>query len=119
MKESIANFSKITTKKTNKYLLLGDMLELGKKTNELHKSLVPYVNNSDIDKLFVHGKKIVKIYRNIKKNKQGNILQHKSDVKDTILPIIQNNDYLMIKGSNSTGLYKISRNLIKGKYNAL
>ena len=119
MKESIANFSKITTKKTNKYLLLGDMLELGKKTNELHKSLVPYVNNSDIDKLFVHGKKIVKIYKNIKKNKQGNILQHKSDVKDTILPIIQNNDYLMIKGSNSTGLYKISRNLIKGKYNAL
>ncbi len=119
MKESIANFSKIKTKKTNKYLLLGDMLELGKKTNKLHKRLVPYVNNSNIDKLFVHGKKIVKIYKNIKKNKQGNILQHKSDVKDTILPIIQNNDYLMIKGSNGTGLYKISSNLIKGKYNAI
>ena len=119
MKESITNFSKIITKKTNKYLLLGDMLELGKKTNQLHKRLVPYVNNSKIDKLFVHGKKIVKIYKNIKKNKQGNILQHKSDVKDTILPIIQNNDYLMIKGSNGTGLYKISNNLIKGKYNAL
>ena len=95
------------------------MLELGNKTNKLHKRLVPYVNNSDIDKLFVHGKKIVKIYKNIKKNKQGNILQHKSDVKDTILPIIQNNDYLMIKGSNGTGLHKISNNLIKGKYNAL
>ncbi len=118
MKESITNFSKITTKRT-KYLLLGDMLELGKKTDNLHKSLVPYVNNLDIDKLFVHGKKITKIYKKIKKNKQGNILQHKSDVKDTILPIIQNNDYLMIKGSNGTGLYKISRNLIRGKYNAL
>ena len=43
------------------------MLELGKKTNKLHKRIVPYVNNSNIYKLFVHGKKIVKIYKNIKK----------------------------------------------------
>ncbi len=118
MKESIINFSRIKTKKTNKYLLLGDMLELGKKTNELHKNLTPFVNNSDIKKLFIHGKKIMKMYKNIKKNKQGNILQHKSDFKDTILPIIRNNDYLMIKGSNATGLHQISKKLIKGKYNA-
>ena len=118
MRESINNFSKIKISKTSKYLLLGDMLELGKKTNELHKSLTPYVNSSDIKKLFIHGDKMMKMYKNIKKNKRGNILQHKSDIKDTILPIIQNNDYLMIKGSNATGLYKISNNLIKGKYNA-
>ncbi len=118
MKESIINFSKIKTKKTNKYLLLGDMLELGKKTNELHKNLSPFVNNSNIKKLFIHGKKIMKMYKKVKKNKQGNILQHKSDFKDTILPIIQNNDYLMIKGSNATGLHEISKKLIKGKYNA-
>ena len=35
-------------------------------------------------------------YKNVNKNKRGNILQEKSDFKE-ILPILQNNDYLMIK----------------------
>ena len=54
-------------------------------------------------------------YKNIRKKKRGNILQYKSDFKDVLLPILQNNDYLMIKGSNATGLNTISKNLTKGK----
>ena len=53
------------------------------------------------------------------KKKRGNILQDKSDFKDILLPILQNNDYLMIKGSNATGLNTISKNLTKGKINAI
>ena len=58
-------------------------------------------------------------YKNIKKKKRGNILQNKSDFKEIILPILQNNDYLMIKGSNATGLNKISKNLTRGRINAI
>jgi len=32
----------------------------------------------------------------------------------TLNHIIANNDYLMIKGSNSTGLHKLSKRIIKG-----
>ena len=53
------------------------------------------------------------------KSKRGNILQEKSDFKEILLPILQNNDYLMIKGSNATGLKKISENLTKGRINAI
>ena len=50
----------------------------------------------------------------LKKNKQGNIFQHNEDVDFTLKNIIANNDYLMIKGSNATGLYNLSKRLIKG-----
>ena len=38
----------------------------------------------------------------------------KSDVKEILFPILQKNDYLMIKGSNATGLNNFSKNIIKG-----
>ena len=110
MKQSIKNLSNIKNK-SHKYILLGDMLELGTKSQMLHKKLSPIINNSNIKKLFIHGDYIMNTYKNVKKNKRGNILQYKSDFKDILLPILQNNDYLMIKGSNSTGLNKITASL--------
>ena len=76
------------------------------------------INHSKINKLFVHGNLIMDTYKNVNKDKRGNVLQDKSDFKEIILPILQNNDYLMIKGSNATGLNKISSNLTRGKINA-
>ena len=58
-------------------------------------------------------------YKYVKKSKRGNILQLKSDINDVLIPILQNNDYLMIKGSNATGLQEISKNLSRGNLNAL
>ena len=90
------------------------MLELGKKSEELHKNLFKVINNSNIDKVFVIGEKILMTYRKIKKNKRGNIFQQQEDVDFTLNNIIANNDYLMIKGSNATGLNNFSKNIIKG-----
>ena len=87
MKQSIKSFSNINNN-IQKYLFLGDMLELGKKSRILHKKLSPIINNSKINKLFVHGKYIMNTYKNVNKNKRGNILQDKSDFKDTLLPIL-------------------------------
>ena len=117
MKQSILNLSNIKND-NHKYILLGDMLELGKKSQKLHEKLSPIINNSNINKLFIHGNYIMNTYKNVKKDKRGNVLQYKSDFKDVLLPILQKNDYLMIKGSNATGLNKISKNLTKGRINA-
>ena len=118
MKQSILNLSNVKDK-YQKYILLGDMLELGSKSQILHESLSPIINHSKINKLFVHGEHIMNTYKNVNKSKRGNILQEKSDFKEILLPILQNNDYLMIKGSNATGLKKISENLTKGRINAI
>ena len=53
-------------------------------------------------------------YKNIDKNKRGNIFQLEEDVDFTFNSIISNNDYLMIKGSNATGLNNLSQKMIKG-----
>ena len=53
-------------------------------------------------------------YKNLRKSKQGNILQNNDDIDLILENTINNNDYLMIKGSNATGLNIISKKMIKG-----
>ncbi len=114
MKNAINNFSSIKKRDFKKYLILGDMLELGKKSEAFHKDLSKVINNSDIDKVFIKGNKSLITYKNVNKKKRGNILQHDEDIDFTLNDIIANNDYLMIKGSNATGLNNLSKKLIKG-----
>ena len=64
--------------------------------------------------MFIKGEKTLITYRNIHKNKRGNIFQQEADIDFTLNNIIANNDYLMIKGSNATGLNNFSRKMIKG-----
>ena len=114
VKIAIQSFSKIYKGKHKKYLFLGDMLELGKKSEIYHSQLSRLINNSDIDKVFVKGEKSLFTYKKIKKKKRGNIFQCKQDIDLILKNIISNNDYLMIKGSNATGLNDISKKMIKG-----
>ena len=54
-------------------------------------------------------------FKNIKKVKKGNILSKPHQINDLIVKELNNNDYLMIKGSNSTGLNKFVAKLKTGK----
>ncbi len=119
VKNAINNFSNIKRKHEKKFLLLGDMLELGKKSDNYHKNLAHFINNSDIDKLFVYGENAFKTYQKTYKAKQGNILQSLNDFDEIFSNIIKKNDYLMIKGSNATGLNKLSKLIISGHNHAL
>ena len=114
VKNAINNFSLIKKNKFKKYLLLGDMLELGKKSDIYHKNLSKLINSSDIDKVFIKGEKALFTYKNLKKEKRGNIFQCEQDIDIILKNLIANNDYLMIKGSNATGLNNISNSMIKG-----
>jgi MurE/MurF fusion protein len=119
VKNAIFNFSKIKKNESKKYLLLGDMLELGKKSEIYHKNLSHFINKSDIDKLFIYGKNAFKTYQKTHKAKQGNILQNINDFDEVFSNLINKNDYLMIKGSNATGLNILSKKIIAGETNAL
>ena len=117
MRLAINHFNNIDKKKTQKILVLGDMLELGKKTKFFHKNLAKYINNSNIDKVFVIGKYILETYKLIKKNKKGKILNTISDISSVIKNYINDNDVVMIKGSNATGLNNFSKKLKRGEIN--
>ena len=95
------------------------MLELGKHSKKLHSKISGSINRSSINRVNVIGNYVVETYRNINKDKKGLILKKKSEIIDLIKNNINNNDYLMIKGSNSTGLYKLANALKAGRINAL
>ena len=90
------------------------MLELGQKSKKYHEEISKVINKSDIDKVFVKGKQTIFTYKRLIKNKRGNILQNIEDIDLNFSNVISNNDYLMIKGSNATGLHQFSKNIIKG-----
>ena len=114
VKIAIKRLNSIKKQKFKKYLILGDMLELGTKSEKYHKDLSKVINNSDIDKVFIKGKKTIITYKHLNKKKRGNILQNNEDIDLSLRDIISNNDYLMIKGSNATGLNNFSKKMIKG-----
>tara|TARA_B100001057_G_scaffold224214_1_gene224513 strand:+ start:5191 stop:7953 length:2763 start_codon:yes stop_codon:yes gene_type:complete len=114
VKNAIQKLSMIKKENFKKFLILGDMLELGSKSEKYHKDLSKVINNSDIDKVFIKGKKTIFTYKHLNKDKRGNILQSNEDIDLSLNEIISNNDYLMIKGSNATGLNDYSKKMIKG-----
>ena len=102
-----------------KIVLLGDMLELGKKTKKLHKELSNVINESDIDKVFVYGKYIKDTFNLLTKNKKGKVFNNLREAHSHLSKIVHNNDLLMIKGSNATGLNQFSKNIKRGYISAI
>ena len=111
LKSAILNFDKIKINKEKKYLLLGDMLELGKHSKKLHQSIGKIINNTTIDKIFVKGRKVIFTFNSISKKKKGRVLNNNSQIIDLIKNDLNNNDYLMVKASNATGFNEMINNL--------
>ena len=111
LSSAISNFSNTNIKSEKKHFLMGDMLELGKHSKKLHKDMSNILNNSKINKIHIYGNDVAETFKGIKKKRKGRILRKISDIYDLIVRDLNNNDYLMVKGSNSTGLNKIVETL--------
>ena len=111
LKSAIQNFDKINSNNQKKYLLLGDMLELGEHSKKLHESIAPIINKTNIDKVFVKGNNVISIFKKLSKSKKGGILYNKFEIIKFIQKYLNTNDYLMIKASNATGFNHIVKNI--------
>ena len=118
LKTAIENYDKIKLRNNKKHLVLGDMLELGKHSIKQHKLISNIINKTKIDQVYVVGNYIKETFNGLKSNKKAKILTNNDEIIDLINKNLNNNDYLMVKGSNSTGLHKIITNLKRGS-NAL
>jgi len=120
MRSAIKNMNSYKRKgKAKKLVLIGDMLELGKKTKKLHKELSTVINRSDVDKVFVYGKYIKETFNSLSTKKKGKVFNNLKEAYHHLGKILHNNDLLMIKGSNATGLNQLSKNIKKGKISAI
>ena len=83
------------------------MLELGKKSKKLHEGLSKNLNKSDVNKVHIYGKLVRYTFNKIKTQKKGIVFRSINEVEKYLKNDFKNGDYIMIKGSNSTGLNSI------------
>jgi len=119
LKSALKNFDMIKVDSAKKYLVLGDMLELGKYTKKLHMEIGKSINKTSLKNVNVIGEHVKWTFNNLNIAKRGIIIKKKSEIFDLIKNSLNNNDYLMIKGSNSTGLNSLTNQIKMGKIHAL
>ena len=120
MRSAIKNInSHKQEKNSKKFIFLGDMLELGKQSKSLHQKLSHVINRTDIHKVFVYGNHIKETFFYLSKDKKGKIFNNLNVATLHLSKILHNNDLLMVKGSNATGLNKFSKNIKKGFVRAI
>jgi len=119
LKTALLNYERLKVKNSKKHVLLGDMLELGKHSLKQHRMMKSILNNLNISKVHIFGDYIKKTYEGLNQNKKGELLNNTSEIINLINDNLGNNDYLMIKGSNATGLNVITKKLKNGNLNAL
>ena len=119
LNSALKNFDMIKIDNAKKHLILGDMLELGKYSKKLHTEIGNSINRTSLKNVNVIGKHVKWTFNNLNKSKRGIIIKKKSEIINLIKNNLNNNDYLMIKGSNSTGLNHLTNQIKTGKINAL
>ena len=87
------------------------MLELGTHSKKLHQSIVPIINKTKIDKIFLKGNYISQLFKKITKSNRGKVFRTNSQMIKFIKNDLNNNDYLMVKASNATGFNKMINDL--------
>ena len=119
LKFALKKFNKLNTRSKRKIILLSDMLELGKFSKKLHIEASKMINYSNVNKIYVYGDKIINTFNKIRTQKKGRILYSRKDILNFLKNDIRDGDYLMLKGSNSTGLNTIANKIKSGKINAI
>jgi hypothetical protein len=106
LNEAIYNFSlRKKKKRQRKILVMGDMLELGKKSKYYHEQAAKILNKTNIDKVHCVGSMMRYAHQKLNAKKRGLLVKNISSFKENIFNLLENNDILLVKSSNRIGLF--------------
>ena len=111
LKFALERYDYLYKKKIKKVLINRKHVRTWKIFKRLHIKIAKYINNSKINKAYVYGDQTKHTFNKLKPQIRGKILKNKMDIYKLINNDLPNNSFLMVKGSNSTGLNKIIQNL--------
>tara|TARA_X000000368_G_scaffold151787_1_gene119642 strand:+ start:866 stop:2239 length:1374 start_codon:yes stop_codon:yes gene_type:complete len=112
LKEVILNL-KGKKKFKKKILVIGDMLELGKYSERMHKDIVKPILKISPDLVITVGHYSKVINKGISKEIETYHFDNYVQVYERIIEVIDDNDIVMIKGSNSIKLSKVCEKLMQ------
>ena len=113
--KAIENLKNFKFKHTRKICVIGDMLELGKMSKSYHLKIVKTLLKIKPDIILTVGVYSNIIFKKLPENFLKFHFKNYKNVFDKLLSIIENDDIIMIKGSNSTNLHLVSKKLIELK----
>ena len=94
-----------------RYVILGDMKELGDKTAYYHEEIGRYLKESDVDNIFLIGEEVKKVLKELN-NGRGKIFNDKPALIDHVKHQIAGGDVVLIKGSRAAKMEEIVEALI-------
>ena len=113
--KAIENLKNLKFNHSRKICVIGDMLELGKMSKSCHLNIVEDLLNTKPDIILTVGKHSYAIFEKLPENFLKFHFKNYKNVFDKLLSIIENDDIIMIKGSNSINLHLVSKRLIELK----
>ncbi|WP_244464966.1 UDP-N-acetylmuramoyl-tripeptide--D-alanyl-D-alanine ligase [Candidatus Filomicrobium marinum] len=85
-------------------LVLGDMLELGDKAEELHRGLKEIIDAAKADLVFACGSNMAALYYDLPADMQGQWAATSDGLREPLLETLQAGDIVMVKGSNGSAM---------------
>lgn len=93
--------------------VLGDMLELGRESSALHRSLATPVTANRIDRVYTVGSFMKELHDSLPAPKQGGNFTHSDDVALALVPHLSSGDVILVKGSRGMKMEKVVNALLE------
>ncbi|GEC14134.1 UDP-N-acetylmuramoylalanyl-D-glutamyl-2,6-diaminopimelate--D-alanyl-D-alanine ligase [Nitrobacter winogradskyi] len=85
--------------KGRRIAVLGDMLELGPKSADLHRDLTEAINANDVDMIFCCGPLMRNLWNALSSGKRGGYAENSAALESQVTAAIRSGDVIMVKGS--------------------
>lgn len=115
--KAVLNYFSTIEATGKKIVVLGDILELGELSEEMHRSLAGSIDSKSIDQLVLYGANMGFVYDEVKENFDLENIRHFTDDKkpmiDYLRKTIQQDDVVLLKSSLGTGILDVVKELQK------
>jgi len=112
MKAAIETLQKLNVY-NKKIIVIGDMLELGKKAETYHREIGKMLNEESIQYVFTYGELAEIVAEEARKNYHTGKVQsfdNKAEIAEEVLRVITKKDVVLLKGSRGMALEEIVQN---------
>ena len=100
--ETLEQTSKQT--RARRIAVLGDMAELGEKSDELHAALVDVINDKNIDRVYTVGPHMKNLSDGLAAFRCGGHFDNRQALEVILRRDLRPGDVVMVKGSNASGM---------------